>query len=70
MTKENQHPGTLINCFFCEQFYITYDVKFPYGCRTMGFKSARMPSVDVFQSSGMDCTLFVRKKVKPHKHHD
>ncbi len=66
---DHKKEGTLINCFFCEHFYITYDVKFPYGCRTMGFKSARMPSVDVFSNSQMDCALFTRK-ARGHHHHD
>ena len=47
MTKKKNPEGTLINCFFCEHFYITYEVKFPYGCKAMGFKSMRMPSVDL-----------------------
>jgi len=66
---ENKKEGTLINCFFCEHFYITYESKFPYGCRSMGFKSVRMPAVNVYNSSGMDCTLFVRKE-RGHHHHD
>jgi hypothetical protein len=69
MSDAKEHKGTLINCFFCEHFYITYEPKFPYGCRAMGFKSARMPAVDVFNASGMDCTLFVRKE-RGHHHHD
>lgn len=67
---DNKKEGTLINCFFCVHFYITYDIKYPYGCRTMGFKSARMPSVDVFNNSQMDCAGFVRKEVKGHHHHN
>ncbi len=69
MPDTKDHKGTLINCFFCEHFFITYEARFPYGCRAMGFKSARMPSVDVFSNSEMDCTLFVRKE-RGHGHHD
>ena len=61
MTDRKDHTGTLINCFSCEHFYITYDPRHPYGCRTMGFKSFRMPSVDVYGASGADCTLFIPK---------
>jgi len=46
------------NCFSCEHFYITYDQKFPYGCRAIGFKSVRMPSIDVYANSDMACGLF------------
>ncbi|HPK54061.1 MAG TPA: hypothetical protein PK114_06330 [Smithellaceae bacterium] len=50
-----------INCFSCEHFYITHEQKYPYGCRMIGFKSARMPSVDVYINSNMDCGLFAQK---------
>lgn len=66
---ESKKEGTLVNCFFCEHFYITYEVRFPYGCRAIGFKSARMPSVDVYTNSDLDCTLFARKE-RGHRHHD
>ena len=59
---ENQLPPKMINCFSCENFYITYEAKFPYGCRAMGFKSVRMPSIDVFANSEMDCNLFTLKE--------
>ena len=62
MTDKKDHTGTLINCFTCEHFYITY------GCRAMGFKSFRMPSVDVYGASGADCTLFTPKdNTKAHQ---
>lgn len=70
MSNKKDHQGTLINCFFCKHFYITYEPRFPYGCRSMGFKSARMPAADVFGASGADCTLFDRKEVKEQDHHD
>lgn len=69
MPDARDNKGTLINCFFCEHFFITYEVKYPYGCRAMGFKSARMPSVDVYNNSEMDCALYVRKE-RGHGHHD
>ncbi len=62
MTNRKDHQGTLVNCFFCKHFFITYETKYPYGCQAMGFKSARMPAVDVFSNSGMDCAMFVRKE--------
>ncbi len=66
---ENKKAGTLINCFFCEHFYITHEEKFPYGCRATDFKSVRMPAVDVYNNSEMDCALFVRKE-RGHQHHN
>ncbi len=58
----------MINCFSCEHFFITYEAKFPYGCRVMGFKSVRMPAIDVFSNSEMDCNLFtLKKRMKKNK---
>jgi hypothetical protein len=50
--------GTEINCFSCQHFYITHDPSFPYGCRSAGFKSRLLPSIEVSVSSGMDCLMF------------
>jgi hypothetical protein len=41
---------------------VTWDKKFPYGCRAMGFKTLTMPSVRVFQMSGVECLQFTEKK--------
>ncbi len=53
---------TKIDCFSCLYFFITYDPQFPYGCRAARFKSRRMPSKEVFLSSGIDCQFFTRKE--------
>jgi hypothetical protein len=52
---------TVINCFSCQHFYITYDAQFPYGCRTVGFKSRLLPSKEMYANSGMDCQFFADK---------
>lgn len=49
------------DCYRCIHFYITHEPSHPYGCRAMGFKSAQLPSITVYGSSGMDCQLFSRK---------
>jgi hypothetical protein len=53
-----------INCFDCIYFYITWDEKFPRGCKAMGFKSREMPSDVVCKSSGSECLRFRKKKQK------
>jgi hypothetical protein len=54
------------NCMQCKHHYITYDPQFPYGCRAFTFKSARQPSLDVFEASGQQCHCFEQKeKGKP-----
>ncbi|MCG6551045.1 MAG: hypothetical protein L7F77_01860 [Candidatus Magnetominusculus sp. LBB02] len=50
-----------IDCFKCRHFFITWDRKFPYGCKFMGFKSKAMPSQEVFKASGSSCVSFKEK---------
>jgi hypothetical protein len=51
-----------INCHQCGHFFITYDPKYPYGCRVIGFKSRDLPSVVVCRDSGSACRLYSPKK--------
>jgi hypothetical protein len=51
-----------VNCRECRHYYITFDAAAPYGCRAYGFKAKITPSLAVYQSSGMHCTLFSPKK--------
>ncbi|MBN1381713.1 MAG: uracil-DNA glycosylase [Deltaproteobacteria bacterium] len=60
--KGRQVERTLISCYTCRHFYITYDPKFPYGCRAAGFKSRVMPSQEMINSSGLECQLFEKKE--------
>ena len=62
MTKKDK-----INCFHCVHFFVTWDEKFPRGCRAMDFKSRKMPSIAVFEASGMPCVRFRAKKGKSAK---
>jgi len=52
------------NCNKCAHYYITWDKSFPYGCRSMGFKSRELPSLAVHKNSGIKCLQF---KIKKHK---
>lgn len=45
-------------CKGCKFFYITWDRKFPYGCKALAFKSKRYPIDEVKATSGMDCQYF------------
>ncbi|HQH74386.1 MAG TPA: uracil-DNA glycosylase [bacterium] len=48
-------------CRQCRYYYITWDRHRPYGCKALGFKSAKMPSQVVFESSGIECQSFQPK---------
>jgi len=50
----------------CIHLYTTWNKHFPYGCKAMGFKSARLPCEVVRQSSGQECLAYVQKpRVEP-----
>ncbi|MDR3056505.1 MAG: hypothetical protein LBU53_14120 [Zoogloeaceae bacterium] len=55
-------PENLPNCRECQHYYITHDVRFPYGCRAMDFKSRRLPAQDVLTASGAHCLRFRLKR--------
>lgn len=53
-----------IECFKCKYFHITWDSKQPRGCKAYGFKTAKLPSIIVKETSGQDCTLYTPKTQK------
>ena len=50
-----------IECNSCAHFFITWNKRFPFGCRAMGFMSANSPSKDVFEVEGRDCLAYKNK---------
>ena len=57
---DNGHEKNI--CFRCRHFYVTWDKKFPRGCKAMGFVSRDMPSLVVRDASAMKCLKFKEKK--------
>jgi len=53
-----------INCYECKYFFITWSNNFPKGCKAFGFKTNKLPSVSVFESSGELCRAFMQKRRK------
>lgn len=51
-----------IDCLKCRHFYVTWDTRFPKGCKAFNFKSQAMPSLTVFSSSGKQCMNFEVKE--------
>jgi len=51
-----------IHCQRCRHYYVTWDKRFPHGCRAMKFKSKAAPSITVHESSGRPCLLFSPKR--------
>ena len=44
---------------------ITWDVRMPYGCKLMGFRSKVIPSLEVLRTDGRFCGGFSPKPAKP-----
>ena len=54
-----------VNCRQCKYYFITWEKVHPYGCKAFGFKTAKAPSLSVFESSGKECTKYAEKNLKP-----
>jgi hypothetical protein len=53
------------NCWECRYLAITWDVRMPYGCKLMGFRSKVVPSLEVLRTDGRFCGGFSPKPAKP-----
>ena len=53
-----------IDCFQCEHFNITWESKTPRACKLYGFKTASMPSVVFYNTTGSQCVGFKKKRDK------
>ena len=49
------------NCWECRHLAITWDVRMPYGCKLMGFRSKVVPSLEVLRTDGRFCGGFSPK---------
>ena len=60
--KEEPKRGP--NCWECRHLTITWDVRTPYGCKMMGFRSRYIPSLEVLRTDGRFCGGFSAKPEK------
>ncbi len=60
MVTKNQdgEAGQRPECLKCKHYYVTWDPKFPYGCRAFGFKSRVAPCLEVYSASQRRCLKF------------
>ena len=54
-------PNKGPNCWDCRHLMITWDVRTPYGCKLMGFRSKYIPSIEVLRTDGRFCSGFTAK---------
>jgi len=43
------------SCYGCAHFKITHETSAPYACAAFGFRSRRIPALEVASSSGQAC---------------
>ena len=58
--RQEGHPRGP-NCWDCRFLAITWDVRMPYGCKLMGFRSRVIPSLEVLRNDGRFCVGFEPK---------
>jgi hypothetical protein len=62
-----------IDCHKCRYYFVTWNQRFPHGCRAMGFKSRRYPIDEVRSAlNGADCLLYrpKAKRVNKNRHEE
>ena len=50
-----------VTCNRCIYFYITYKKERPWGCKKFGFISKFSPSIEVFNTTGIECAYKINK---------
>ncbi|MCL2704050.1 MAG: hypothetical protein FWE91_10655 [Defluviitaleaceae bacterium] len=58
MTKHTTHSTNgdgRPNCLKCRHYAVTWETKYPYSCKLLGFKTASVPSVVAYKSTGKEC---------------
>ena len=60
--KSRVISGQHVDCNTCAHFFITWDKRFPYGCRAMSFMSSNLPNKDVLELEGRDCLIYRNKE--------
>ncbi|MTI81569.1 MAG: uracil-DNA glycosylase [Firmicutes bacterium] len=51
-----------IYCQKCRYFYVTWNKKYPRGCKAYGFKTGGIPSAVVLRTTGNKCVCYQEKK--------
>lgn len=58
-----------MNCMSCVNFFVTWDPKFPMGCKLYGIKSKTAPHDQVFQNTGQPCLVYQPKNSDNKRQH-
>jgi hypothetical protein len=47
-----------VSCRGCKHYRVSWDPRAPHACTAIGFKSQKLPSIVVYESSGIECQMF------------
>ena len=64
MVMTNKNLKKRVTCNRCVYFYITYRKQRPWGCKKFGFISKYSPSMEVFNTTGIECAYKIDKIYK------
>ena len=56
-----------INCLKCKYYLVTWDARYPRGCKLFGFRGAIMPSIMVYRSTGAKCQNFMIRQIQSNE---
>lgn len=56
-----------VNCLKCKYYIVTWDARYPRGCKLFEFKGTIMPSIMVYKSTGVQCQNFIRRHVQSNE---
>ena len=59
--NETNKTDNAPNCFKCVYFGLTWEARTPRECKLYGFKTASVPSVVFFETTGVKCVGYKRK---------
>lgn len=51
-------------CTKCKYYYVTWDKRFPNGCKCYGIKTRYNPSLEVLKATGKGCLCFELRPTK------
>ena len=58
-------PEKIPECRSCRHYFVTYEARWPHGCRAFDMKSKRLPCLEVAANSGERCHGWeVRRQVR------
>ncbi|WP_443640404.1 hypothetical protein ABXT70_10295 [Candidatus Njordibacter sp. Uisw_039] len=49
------------DCMQCKHFYVTWEAKFPRGCRLFAIKSRQLPMIEIMRIDGHACRGYAPK---------